>query len=120
MTWRSSCHADAESSRRVRASGADLLETSSVAGKRRFKLCDVLPPLDGDIDISRLVFDAKPDAADFLGRHNRRARTCELIQHHVAARGTIEQRVSDESDRLYRRMSGERLHRPRPNVLTPA
>src|SRR5580704_17646235 len=89
---------------RVRASGTDLLKTSSVAGKRRFKLRQFLPPLDGDIDISRFIFDAKSVAADFLGRQNGRARTCELIEHHIAARRRIEQRVSDERDGLYRRM----------------
>ena len=57
----------------VRASGADLLKTSSVVGKRRLKFCQFLPPLDGDVDISRLVFDAKSDTADFLGRQNGRA-----------------------------------------------
>jgi hypothetical protein len=79
---------------RVRASGTDLLETSSVAGKRRFKLRRFLPPLDGDIDISRLIFDAKSDAPHFFGRQNGRARTYELIEHSVAARRRIEQRVA--------------------------
>src|SRR3984893_14873549 len=102
---------------RVRASGADLLETSSVAGERRFKLCQFLPPLDGDIDITRLVFDAISEAADFLGRQNDRARTCELIERHVAAPRTIEKRISDERDGLCRRMGGERLHPTSPEGI---
>jgi hypothetical protein len=80
---------------RVRASGTDLLKTSSVAGKRRFKLRRFLPPHNGDIDISRLVFDSESYASDFFGRQNSCARTGELIEHPVAAHRTIEQRVSD-------------------------
>src|SRR3984893_9641003 len=94
---------------RVRASGADVLKTSSVTGKRRFKLCRFLPPLNGDIDISRLVFDSEPYAPDFFGRKNGRTRTCELIEHSIAARRTIEQRVGDERDRFYSGMGGKRL-----------
>jgi hypothetical protein len=33
-----------------------------------------------------------------------------LIEHHVAARAAVEQRVGDQRDRLDRRMSGERFH----------
>src|ERR1700732_4972674 len=94
---------------RVRVSGADVLKTSSVTGKRRFKLCRFLPPLNGDIDISRLVFDSEPYAPDFFGRKNGRTRTCELIEHSIAARRTIEQRVGDERDRFYSGMGGKRL-----------
>jgi hypothetical protein len=50
--------------------GGDLLETSSVAGKRRLKLRQPLPPFDGDINIPRLIFDAKSNATDFFGRQN--------------------------------------------------
>jgi hypothetical protein len=32
-----------------------------------------------------------------------------LIEHYVAARGAVEQRVSDQRDRLYRGVGGERL-----------
>src|ERR1700730_17842093 len=99
---------------RVRACAADLLKTASVAGKRRFKLRRFLPPLDGDIDITRLVFESKPDASDFFGRQNSRARTGELIEHPVAARRRIEQRVSDQRDRFYSGMGGERLHATSP------
>src|SRR5580704_784576 len=96
------------------ASGADLLEPSSIVGKRRFKLRRALPPLDGDIDVSGLVFDAKTDAPDFLGRQNGGARTRKLVEHHLATRCTIKKRVGDERDGLYGRMGGERL------IATPA
>src|ERR1700678_1799935 len=99
---------------RVGASGADFLETSSIVGKRCLKLGRALPPLDGDIDVSRLVFDAKAYAPDFLGRQNGGARTRKLVEHHVATRRTIEKRIGDERDGLYRRMGGERL------IATPA
>ena len=91
---------------RARTSGADVLKASSVAGKRRFKLCRFLPTHDGDIDITRLVFDSKSYAPDFFGGENGRARTGELIKHRVAARRAIEQRVSDERHGLYGGMGG--------------
>ena len=56
----------------------------------------------------------KPDAPDFFGRQNGRARTRELIEHHVAARRAIEKRVGDERDGLHRRMRGERFHAASP------
>ena len=107
---------------RVRANGADLPKAASVAAKRRFKLRRSLPPLDGDIDISRLILDPKSDAADFLGRQKGRARTCELIEHHVTTSGAIEKRIGDERDGLDRRMGGQASAsmRPRPKLLTPA
>jgi hypothetical protein len=85
---------------RVGASGADFLETSSIVGKRCFKLRRSLPPLDGDIGVSRLVFDAKTYAPDFLGRQNGRTRTCKLVEHHVTTRRTIEKRIGDERDKV--------------------
>src|SRR5436309_4862703 len=102
---------------RVGAHGADLPKTASVAAKRRFKLRRSLPPLDGDIDISRLILDPKSDAADLLGRQKGRARTCELIEHHVATSGAIEKRIGDERDGLDRRMGGQRLHATSPEAV---
>src|ERR1700719_756282 len=93
----------------VGTNGADFLETSSIVGKSCFKLRRSLPPLDGDIDVARLVLDATTYAPDFLGRQNGGARTCKLVEHHVATCRTIEKRIGDERDRLYRRMGGERL-----------
>src|SRR6266571_281035 len=98
----------------IGASGADFLKTSSIVRKRCFKIRHCLPPLDGDIDVSRLVFDAKTSTPDFVGRQNGRARTGKLIEDYVATRRTIEKRIGDECDGLYRRMGGERL------LATPA
>src|SRR4029077_9125223 len=95
---------------RLGASGADFLETSSISGKCCFQLRPFLPPFDGDIDVSGLVFDAKADAPDFLGRQHGRARACELVEHHVATRRAIKKRIGDEGNGLYRRVGSERLH----------
>jgi hypothetical protein len=76
-----------------------------------------LPPFDGDIDVSRLIFDAQTDSPDFLGRQNGRARTCKLVEHHVATRRAIEKRIGDG---LYVGWAASASSRPRPNVLTPA
>ena len=52
----------------------------------------------------------KPMRPTLSAAKNGRARTGELIEHHVATRRAVEQRIGDERDRLYRRVRGERLH----------
>jgi hypothetical protein len=104
----------------VGASSADLFETPPIVRKHCFKLRRPLPPLDGDIDVSRLVFNAKTDAPDFLGRQNGRARARELVEYDFASRRTIEKRIGDKRDGLYVGWAASASMRPRPKVLTPA
>ena len=104
-----------------RASSGDVLETASVASEHRLKFCHALPSQDGDIDVAGFIFDADGDARDFFRRQNGRSRTHKLIEHDVAPRGAIEQRVGDQRDRFD--AWDERRALPCdswPNVLMPA
>ena len=95
---------------RAGTGGADFLESPPVAGKRCFQVGDFLPPFDGDIDVSGLVFDPVTRAPDFLGRQNGRARATELVEHRVTACGAVQKCVGDQRDGLDGRMGCERLH----------
>jgi hypothetical protein len=65
---------------------------------------DFFPTRNRRIDIERVDLDAKAAAAGALGGEKRRAAAAKGIKHDVSLLRRIEQRVSDERNRLDGRM----------------
>src|SRR5712671_4778802 len=69
---------------------------------------EMLPAADRGIDIEWVELHPTADAADALGRQQRRAAAEKGIEDDVAADRAVENRIGDQRDWLYRRMqSGE-------------
>src|SRR5215469_4482560 len=68
-----------------------------------------LPPPDYCIYVDRIDFEAIAAPTRALRRNESRTATEKPIQHNIASRSAIHDRVGDQSDRLYRRWSASRL-----------
>ena len=81
-----------------------------------------LPPLDRDIDVLRVELDSIADPADTFSREQRAAGPKEAVEHDVAAGRTIQDRVGDKRNRLYRRVQSQEVVSPsclRERALMP-
>src|SRR5947209_18700989 len=68
-----------------------------------------LPPLDRDIDVLRVELDSIADPADTFSREQRAAGPKEAVEHDVAAGRTIQNRICDQSNRLYRGVQSQEV-----------
>src|SRR5882762_10266460 len=65
---------------------------------------EMLPAADRGIDIEWVELHPTANAADALGRQQRRAAAEKRVEHEIPAGRAVEDRVGDQRDRLYGRM----------------
>src|SRR6202521_1230648 len=68
-----------------------------------------LPAPDDGVDVAGIDLEPVAASARALGRDHRGAAAEETVEHDVAARRAVEDRVGDERDRLHRRMQREQI-----------
>src|ERR1700730_17960840 len=86
--------------------GGKVVETFPGSGVDGAFAGEMLPAADRRIDIKRVELDAVTEAADALGSDQGAAAAEERVEHDIAAGGAIEDSVSDQTDRLHRRVQG--------------
>ena len=85
---------------RGRAISRDLVEAQSGLGMDCVPAREGLPATDGDVDEPRLDLKCTSMPPHPLGRHDRRARAREGVEHDVATPRAVLDGIGDESDRL--------------------
>src|ERR1700750_2457069 len=68
-----------------------------------------LPAPNSGINVERIDLYAVADSTDTLRRHQRRSAAEEGIENQLAAFRAVQDRVSDQCDRLNRRMQGQQV-----------
>src|SRR6202521_4586855 len=89
--------------------GLDLVEGPTGHGVPGTIARERLPAPDDGVAVERVDLYPIAASAHALGRDHRGAAAEETVEHDVAARRAVEDRIGDERDRLHRRMQREQI-----------
>src|SRR5271166_2577341 len=88
------------------ADGGGLIERAAIAVERGGHPCEVLPPLDRNINVGGANLDRVAGAAGHFGRDDRGAGTAKRLVNGLPGRGVILDWATHALDRLLRRVAG--------------